>query len=92
MSAADCAQVHDGFLAAVGGLLLPGGRPVQNRVKEFVHAADRVHLLAAFRERGVHINSGARDAHPHRAEVLENDMHVGGFAEDAHVGQNAVVD
>ncbi len=57
-----------------------------------MHAADGVHLFAAFAESGVDVNAGARNSHPHRAEVFEDNAHVGRLAKDAHVRQHAVFD
>ena len=59
---------------------------------EFVHAPDGVHLFAPFTERRVDVDAGAGDADPERSEMFEHNVHVGGLAENAHVGQDAVID
>src|SRR2546429_26272 len=38
------------------------------------------------------IVAGARNPYPHGPEMFEDNAHVGRFAEDAHIGQHAVVD
>ena len=45
-----------------------------------------------FTESGVDVDASTRNADPHGAEVFEHNMHVGRLAEDAHVGQHAVID
>src|SRR4029077_13073766 len=92
VSTPDAAEIHDGLLAAMACLLLPSFNPLQDGRHEFDHAADGIHFFAAFAEGGVHINSGTRDAHPHGAEMFEYDTHVGGLAENTHVGQHAMID
>src|ERR1700758_5219604 len=91
MSATNAAQIDNGFLAAVSSLSFPGTNPFEDRFHQCVHSANRVHLLAAFAKRGVHVNSGTRDSYPHGTEMLEDNVHVGWLPEDAHVGQNAVI-
>src|SRR5262249_7641358 len=92
MATTNSAKIDDSFSATVGGLLFPLTDPLHDRAHQFVHSADGVHLLAAFTERRVYVNSSARDAHPHGAEVFEYKFHVGGLAENAHIGQDAVID
>ena len=92
MAAANTAQIDKTLLAAVRRLPTPVVNPFHDRIHQFVHAADGVHLLAAFAKRGVDVDPGAGYAHPHGAEVLEDNVHIGGLAQNAHVRQNAVVD
>src|SRR5215472_15486273 len=82
MSTANSSEIHDRLLAAIGRFLFPGGSPLQDSFHQFVHAANGVHLLTAFAECGVNINSGAGDAHPHRTEMLEHHVHVRWLAEN----------
>ena len=91
MAAANAAEIHDSLLAAVSCLLLPGGAPFQDGVHQLIHAADGVHLFAPFAERGVDVDARAGNADPHGAKVFENDAHVGGLAEDAHIRKHAAV-
>src|SRR6266852_1579120 len=91
MAAADSAQIDDSLLASVGRFLLPRGGPLHDRLHQLMHPADGVHLFAAFAERGMHINTGARNAHPHRTKMLQHHAHVRRLTENADVGEHAVV-
>src|SRR5260370_11535908 len=91
VAAANPAQIDDSLLSAVGGLFLPRSSPLHDCLHQLMHAADGVHLFAAFAECGVHVNAGAGNAHPHRAEVLQHHVHVRGLAENAHVRHHAMI-
>src|SRR5712664_992349 len=91
VAATNSAQIDDGLLSAVGRLFLPVGRPLHNRLHQFMHTADRVHFFAAFTECRMHVNAGARNADPHRTEMLQHDVHFCRLAEDAHVREHTVI-
>src|SRR5438874_12748574 len=91
MASANAAEVDDRFLPAVGSLLLPTFNPLHDFTHHVVHPADGVHLLATFAESRVDVDPGTRDSYPERAEMFEHKLHIGGLAENAHVGQHAVV-
>src|SRR5262249_24816463 len=69
----------------------PSGRPLHDGVHQFMHAADRIHLFAAFAESGVYVDAGAGNADPHGTKMFEDNAEVGGLAENAHVGKYAMV-
>src|SRR5690242_1693310 len=91
MASSNAAEVHNGFFASIGGLLLPVLNPFHDGAHQLIHSANGIHFLASFAKRSVHVNSSAGDTNPERSKMLENDVSVGRFAEDAHVGQDAVI-
>src|SRR5260370_8375572 len=76
----------------MSSFFLPCGSPLHDRIHQFMHAADGVHLFTAFAECRVHINASARNTHPHRTEVLQHDVHICRLAENTHVRQHPTID
>src|SRR5690242_9640445 len=91
MASTNTTKIYDCFFAAISCLLLPFGDPLHDGSHQLVHAADRVHFLAAFAKCGMNIDPGAGDAHPQRAEVFEHHVHIGRLAKNAHVWEDAVI-
>src|SRR5579862_6309358 len=92
MTAANAANIDQATLAFVSGFLLEAGNPVGDGVENIAHAANGILFFVADGKSGVDVISASADPNPHRAVVSENNLHVGGLAQDAHVGQDAVID
>src|SRR5271165_2409129 len=92
LSTPDAAEVSNSFVSSICGFLFPSLYPFHYYPHHFVEAADGVALRTSNGERGVDIHARNRNAHPKRAVVFENNLHVGGFTQDADVGQHSVID
>src|SRR3981081_930971 len=83
LSATDAAEVGDAFVPSICGFLFPTLDPFHDYAQHIVEAPDGVAFSAANRERGMDIHSRGRNPHPKRSVVFENNLHIGGFAENA---------
>src|SRR5208282_1982089 len=92
LSATNAAEIGNALVPTICSFLLPTFDPFQYDAKHVVQTADGVALRASNGERGMHVHSRDRNAHPKRAVMFEDDLHVGGFAQDANVREHSVVD
>src|SRR5580698_9169926 len=91
LSATNTAQIGNSFVPSIGVFLFPTFHPFQHHAEHLVKTTDGVVLSASRREGGVNIHAFDRNTDPKRAIMFENNLHVGGFTQNANVWQHSEI-